>query len=241
MRAVKNAEFDVDLMLYLIHSVVYNDATQNCCIKSAREDWAGLPRSKSLFYTEKGKGFPIGNLTSQLFANIYLDEFDHFFHEEMGVKYYGRYVDDMVFVDKERDFLKSVIVKAQEYLHTELGLEVHPKKMYLQHYKKGVYFLGTFIKPWRIYIGKRTKQNFYDTVSVWNKVAVENNGLATGKESAQFISAVNSYLGIMKHYNTYTLREKIVKNFDEKILGSLVVSQYCDKVKWVYAVGAQKK
>jgi len=142
LRAVKNTDFDVDLMLYLIHSVVYNDATQNCCIKAKKEDWVGLPKSKSLFFAEKGKGFPIGNLTSQLFGNIYLDEFDHFVHREMGIKHYGRYVDDMVFVHRDRDFLKSVIAQTQEYLQTELGLEVHPKKMYLQYYKKGVYFFG---------------------------------------------------------------------------------------------------
>jgi len=236
LRAVKNADFDVDLMLYLIRIVVHNDATQNCCIKAAREDWIGLPKSKSLFFAEMGKGFPIGNLTSQLFGNIYLDEFDHFVHKEMGVKYYGRYVDDMVFVHREKYLLKSVIVKAQKYLHTELGLEVHPKKIYLQHYKKGVYFLGTFIKPWRIYIGKRTKQNFYDAVNIWNKIAVKNNGLTPGKESRQFISAVNSYLGIMKHYNTHKLREKILKHLDEKILSSLAVSGHCDKVRWLSPV-----
>jgi len=162
-----------------------------------------------------------------------MDEFDHFVHREMGIKHYGRYVDDMVFVHRDRDFLKSVIAQTQEYLQTELGLEVHPKKLYLQYYKKGVYFLGTFIKPWRIYIGKRTKQNFYDAVSVWNKVAVENNGLATGQESKQFISAINSYLGIMRHYNTHKLREKKKKNLDEKILGSIMISEHCEKLEWV--------
>jgi len=64
-------------------------------------------------------------------------------------------------------------------------------------------------------------------------VAVENNGLATGQESKQFISAINSYLGIMRHYNTHKLREKIVKNLDEKILGSIMISEHCEKLEWV--------
>lgn len=78
LKAVENAEFDVDLMLYLIRAVVFYMPTQNFRLKGKRQDWIGLPKSKSLFFSAKGRGFPIGNLTSQLFGNIYLDEIGSF-------------------------------------------------------------------------------------------------------------------------------------------------------------------
>jgi len=110
LREVKNISFNIDLILYLIHEVVFNDPTKNCHMKGKREDWLGLPKSKSLFYSKEGKGFPIGNLTSQLFGNIYLDDLDHFVHENIKVKNYGRYVDDMVFVHPDKDFLRFVVL-----------------------------------------------------------------------------------------------------------------------------------
>jgi hypothetical protein len=210
LKTVKNTDFDVDLMLYLIHEVIFNDPTKNCRIKGKCEDWAGLPKSKSLFFSEKGKGLPIGNLTSQLFGNIYLDELDHFVYEKIGVKYYGRYVDDMVFVHTDKEFLKVTISKIRDYLKIELGLTLHPKKIYLQYFLKGVNFLGVFIKPYRIYIGRKTKYNFYKKIEMWDKIAVEKQGLIEKVEIERFIACTNSYLGIMRHYQTYQLRINII-------------------------------
>jgi len=210
LRMVKNANFDIDLILYLIHEVIFNDPTKNCYIKGKREDWNGLPKSKSLFFSEKDKGFPIGNLTSQLFGNIYLDELDHFVREKIGVKHYGRYVDDMVFVHKDKEFLKVVVSKIRDYLKIELGLVLHPKKIYLQNFKEGVYFLGVFIKPHRIYIGKKTKHNFYEKIRGWNVAEEKNVEIMEKWKLEKFIACVNSYLGIMKHYKTHRLRRKMV-------------------------------
>jgi retron-type reverse transcriptase len=191
LNGIRNADFDIGLMLYLIRKVVFNDPTKNCHIKGKREDWAGLPRSKSLFFAGAGKGFPIGNLTSQLFGNIYLDGLDHFVREKLGIRHYGRYVDDMVFVHPDKEFLRSGIAGISSYLRKELKLALHPKKIYLQHYGKGASFLGTFIKPWRIYIGRRTKRNFYAQAKTWNEAAGKKQGL--GKEEAKkFIACANS-------------------------------------------------
>ena len=209
LRTVKNADFDIELILYLIYTVIFNDPTKNCHIKGKRSDWNGLPKSKSLFFSKQGRGFPIGNLTSQLFGNIYLDELDHLVREKFGIKRYGRYVDDMVFVHRDKEFLKSVVSKIKDYLKIELGLTLHPKKIYLQYYKKGVYFLGVFIKPYRIYIGKKTKQNFYSKIRIWNEVE-KTEGIVSNEKLVKFIACANSYLGIMGHYKTYRLRKNIV-------------------------------
>ena len=210
LRTVRNPNFDIDLILYLIYEVIYNDPTKNCHIKGSRNDWKGLPKSKSLFFSKEGKGFPIGNLTSQLFGNIYLDDLDHFVREKLEIKYYGRYVDDMVFIHNDKEFLKLAIHKIREYLKIELGLVLHPKKIYLQHFKNGVYFLGVFIKPYRIYIGKKTKNNFYEKIREWNYEKKNDSEIIEKCKLEKFVACVNSYLGIMKHYKTHRLRKSMI-------------------------------
>lgn len=99
------AKFDFDLVLYLVRKVIFHDPTRNCVIRGTKDDWAGLPKSKSLFFAGKDKGFPIGNLTSQLFGNIYLNDFDHFIKHNLGFRYYGRYVDDFLSFIRIRNIL----------------------------------------------------------------------------------------------------------------------------------------
>jgi RNA-directed DNA polymerase len=101
----QEAKFDFDLVLRLIRKVVFHDPTKNCVIRGTRSDWNGLPKSKSLFFAGKDKGFPIGNLTSQLFGNIYLNELDYFVKYKLGFQYYGRYVDDFLLSIRIRNIL----------------------------------------------------------------------------------------------------------------------------------------
>ncbi len=202
--------FDLPLVLWLTEKTIFNDPVQNCRIKGKREDWQGLPPSKSLFKVPKTNGLPIGNLTSQLFGNVYLNEFDHFVKRDLGIKYYGRYVDDCVLVHTNKNYLQMLIPTIRNYLSEELRLELHPKKIYLQHFSKGVKYLGAVIKPHRIYIANRTKGNFYEALQKQNSIARQYK--PTPEEKEQFISSMNSYLGIMKHYKTYKIRKSIVKN-----------------------------
>jgi len=76
---------DSQTILYTIRKTIFNDPVNGCIIKSKMSEWKGLPSSKSLFYAGKNQGLPIGNLTSQLFANIYLDEFDHFMKQQLVI------------------------------------------------------------------------------------------------------------------------------------------------------------
>jgi len=212
----RTIDFNLSTVLNLIKKVIYNDPTKNCSIKGKKSDWTGLPKTKSLFYANENCGLPIGNLTSQLFGNVYMNEFDHFVKKELGIKYYGRYVDDFVIVHQNKDYLKSLIPKIRNYLQKELHLQLHPNKIYLQHFSKGVQFLGVIIKPYRIYVSKRTKGNFYAMIHKWNAIINSKNCL-TEKEKTMFFCSVNSYLGIMKHYKTGNLRRKIIfEKVDEK-------------------------
>ncbi len=199
---------DKDLLIKLCKQVIFNDSTKNCIIKGSKSDWDNLPQTKSLFHSQSNCGLPIGNLTSQVFANFYMDSFDHFVKHDLKIRYYGRYVDDFVIVYEDKEYLKKLIPILSEYLQSELQVTIHPKKIYLQHYTKGVKFLGTVIKPNRIYIANRSKGNFYNAIEKQNKIVLDHK--PTKEEKAAFLSSMNSYLGIMKHYKSYNLRKRMI-------------------------------
>jgi len=199
---------DKELIIKLSKQVIFNDPTKNCIIKRYKSDWVNLPQTKSLFHSKPNCGLPIGNLTSQVFANFYMDSFDHFIKHDLKIRYYGRYVDDFVIVHEDKEFLKKLISKLSEYLQTELQVTIHPKKIYLQHYSKGAKFLGTVILPNRIYIADRTKGNFYNAIEKQNQIA--RNHKPTKEEQQAFQSSMNSYLGIMKHYKSYNMRKRMI-------------------------------
>ena len=203
----KNGEFNFSFLLVkkLLRIIVFSDPTKECIIKGKRSDWDGLPKGKSLFLSKKGCGLPIGNLTSQLFGNIYLNKLDHFIKEDVGIKYCGRYVDDILIVHRDKEYLKEVIFQIKKHLITETLLDLHPKKTYLQHFSKGVVYLGLIIKPYRKYLTKRIKNNFYCAVF-------------ESKENKKIKETVNSFLGIMSHCNSYNLKAKHKHSFRRAIL-----------------------
>ncbi|HAT8967604.1 TPA: hypothetical protein JBA93_13045 [Legionella pneumophila subsp. pneumophila] len=199
---------DKPLLLWLCHRVLANNPTKNCFIKGGRQKWVGFPTDKSLFHAKPHCGLPIGNLTSQTFANFYLNPLDHFIKHDLGVRFYGRYVDDFILVHTDKEHLKQLIPVIKTFLATELKLTLHPKKIYLQHYSKGIQFLGVVIKPHRITSGRRTKGNFYEAIAKHNTVAKDHK--PTKEEQVAFLCSMNSYLGIMKHYNTCGFRKKML-------------------------------
>jgi RNA-directed DNA polymerase len=199
---------DKSLLISLCQKIIYNDPTKNCIIKGKKSNWDSIPKNKSLFHSPPNSGLPIGNLTSQVFANFYMNHFDQYLKKELKVSLYGRYVDDFVIIHSDKEYLKSLLPVITFFLQSHLQLTLHPKKIYLQHYSKGVQFLGTVIKPNRIYIANRTKGNFYNAIQKHNKVV--ESAKPTKAEISSFLSSMNSYLGIMKHYKTYKLRKRML-------------------------------
>ena len=139
---------------------------------------------------------------------VYKACYDLFIKKELDIKYYGRYVDDFIIIHPDKEYLKLITTWIANFLHQYLELTLHPHKIYLQHYSKGVKFLGAVIKPNRIYIANRTKGNFYNAIENQNKIARDHK--PTKEEQAVFLSSMNSYLGIMKHYKTYKLRKGMI-------------------------------
>lgn len=210
------ATFDVDLVLSLLRQVIFHDHIAHCVVHGSRTDWNELPVSKSLFHAKAGCGLPIGNLTSQLFGNIYLNLFDHEVSRMIPGVRYGRYVDDMLLIHEDQDILRAAVPNIRNSLATHLRLTLHPKKISLQHYMKGVDFLGVSIRPGRIYLRHRLKGNIYRAILKWN-IGVENGGYDAA-QVAQFRSCLNSYLGNIARYRTRTLRKKLLAQLTPQVL-----------------------
>jgi retron-type reverse transcriptase len=202
---------DKALIQRLCYTIIFNDPTKNCVFHSPRSSWDNLPKDKSLFTAHKDCGLPIGNLTSQIFANFYLTEFDHFIKHRCGIRNYGRYVDDCVFVHTSRPALKRLVPVIRNYLAAELRLTLHPKKIYLQPCGNGVRFLGCCIKPSHIVVNLRIFDNFKTSIQKHNAVAYHHK--PDKVERAAFIASVNSYLGILRHYKTFRRRRHVLQRF----------------------------
>jgi len=196
------------LLLNLCKTIIYNDPTKNCIIKGSIHDWDELPNNKSLFHSPHNCGLPIGNLTSQIFANFYLNAFDHFIKNKLAIRFYGRYVDDCVLVYQNKEYLEYLTIELRNFLKSELKLDLHPKKIYLQHHTKGVKFLGVIIKPNRMYISNQTKSNFYAAIIKQNGVVDDSRPIKEKKDT--FLCSMNSYLGIMRQYKSYNIRKNMI-------------------------------
>ncbi len=218
-----NWAIEYNFLINLIEKIIYNDPTKNWVFKWKKDDYIGLPKNKSLFFARENCGLPIGNLTSQLFSNIYLNDFDKFIKYDLSPDskesklFYGRYVDDFVIIHKDKDYLKKIILEIDNYLKTNLRLTLHPKKIYLQHYTKWVLFLWVFIKPYRTYIRKRTIWYFYKKIISLNERWESGNFEIDSKLKQDFLSIINSYLWFLRHHKSYKKRKYLllskVKNF----------------------------
>ena len=197
-------------ILWLVKMIVLNEPEKNSRRKGDFTLWNNLDADKSLFTNKPGHGLPIGNLTSQIFGNFFLSPFDKMMVTETeGKARYGRYVDDFYVVSNDKEFLLSLIGTARTFLANELGLRLHPHKVYLQPVRHGCKFIGTVIKQGRKYVGNRTV-NHFDTMLHQHGDTLE-----------RFICRYNSYNGFMLRKNTYAIRcnmfKQIRPEYKEKI------------------------
>ncbi len=136
-------------------------------------------------------GLPLGNLTSQLLVNIYMNEFDQYVKHKLKVKYYIRYADDFVFMSCDKNYLEELCQKIEDFLTQELKLTLHPDKVFIKTLASGVDFLGWVHFPYHKVLRTVAKKRMFRKLSEKNAV---------------------SYLGLLTHGNGYKLSDKILKN-----------------------------
>lgn len=149
---------------------------------------------KEIIFSFKLGGLPLGNLTSQLFANIYLNKFDQFVKHKLKTKYYIRYCDDFVIFSQDKKYLENLIPIINDFLQNKLKLTLHPDKVFVKTIYSGVDYLG-----WK---------NFKDH-RILRKATKERMLKHLEKEFKKEI--LNSYLGLLSHGNTEKLRSKILE------------------------------
>lgn len=198
---------DKEELIYLLDTSLMNHPEKNCILKTKWSEWKKLPKNKSLFFVDDGLGLTLGDLLSQLMANFFLNEFDHYIGE-LGFMHYGRYVDDFYIVHESKEKILEAIPLIREKLKS-IGVTLHPKKFYIQHYSKGVEFVGSVIKPGRTYVHNRTIHNAFNAIGKFNDVTPNVDTME------QFMSVVNSYLGFMKNRSTFHIRKKLIQSVSD--------------------------
>jgi RNA-directed DNA polymerase len=141
-----------------------------------------------------GTGIPLGNLTSQFFANVYLNELDQFVKRYLRFLHYVRYADDFIFLSPHKNELLAILPIISDYLRDELKLELHPKKIVLKTFASGVDFLGWVHFPDHRVLRKATKRRMMRRIE-------ENPAKAT----------IKSYLGLLGHGNAHHLQENTLR------------------------------
>jgi len=151
-------------------------------------------RSGRTFHTE-GKpavGLPLGNLTSQLLVNVYMNDFDHFLKRELKVAYCIRYADDFVILHEDKKYLENILPKISAFLETKLKLSLHPDKVFIKTIASGIDFLGWVHFPQHRVPRTSTERRMF------KKLAATDNP-----------KSKTSYLALLSHGNTYRLQQRI--------------------------------
>lgn len=184
---VREHSGEASLGARLARQVILHDPTSNAIVKPGSE-FGKIPPHKSLWKAKPGHGLPIGNLTSQFLSNVYLNGFDQFVKHTLKVRFYLRYVDDVVFFSQDRDQLWQWLEECDNWLKKWRGLMFHPDKSLVAPVSQGLNFVGWIILPWRVYPRRRT--------------------VAAAKERRDNPASLTSYMGIFKHCNAYNLIQK---------------------------------
>jgi len=179
-----------EFSLWLTEVILFNDPTDDFVIRSSDQRFDLIPDHKSLFHTPIDHGLPVGNLSSQFFANVLLDLLDQYIKRVLKVKFYIRYVDDFIILGDSTEELKQTLSKIEKFVKT-IQLNLNPKKTIIQPINHGVDFAGWVIRPHRKQVRVRS---FITALFSFTELKYET---------------INSYLGLMQHSNDYKRRAYI--------------------------------
>ncbi len=193
---------------WLTEVIVKQDPTLNPVMKCSRKKWRKISPDKSLFTVPDGQGLPIGNLTSQFFANVYLNSLDQFAKHTLKSKYYIRYVDDFVLFHHDREVLLSWQNQIETFLHDSLGLQLHPNRRVLKPVSCGINFLGYVTHRTHVLVRKRTINRFREKIekTISETYTIHDKRMLVNLNPFVYMkcySTVSSYLGIFSHADSF--------------------------------------
>jgi RNA-directed DNA polymerase len=176
----------------LAHQVLFHDPRVDVLVQGDPAALARIPAHKSLLNQDANHGLPIGNLSSQFFANVYLDVLDQHVKHEVGARHYVRYVDDFVLLHESPQWLNAARAEIEGLVKDRLDIRLNPRKTILQPIARGIDFCGHVIKPWRRTIRRR----------------VVNDALARAAVADDFFVTANSYFGLFRQ-STHSISDRI--------------------------------
>ena len=198
---------DFEFVDYLIREILMRNPTDHVTKVGRKRDWENVPPSKSLFCQPEGVGLPIGDLTSQLFSNVYLNPLDQFCKRDLACRHYGRYVDDFYIIDNSKTRLKTLVPVIRDMLKSRLGVMLHPHKVHITHCWKGTQFMGGYVLPHRRMLRARTIWKFHRAMEELF-VRFSSSDEMSRTEIAASLASINSYCGLLGHYDSYNLRKR---------------------------------
>jgi len=207
-KEVIGSSLDVASVLYLTSKILFHDPTRAYVFKGDRTKLTLLPAHKTLFKLPKNKGLPIGNLTSQFFANVYMNDFDNYVKRGLKVKRYIRYVDDFVLFSKSKKELEIWKVEIENYLKKELELTLREDTK-LKAHSEGLDFLGYIIRPHYTLVRNRVVNNFKYKKAQYLENYEKQKGTMSLLEIKHFLSVKASFVSHAKHANSYNLLNKV--------------------------------
>jgi RNA-directed DNA polymerase len=216
-----NKHLKDETFYWLAKVLIFHDPTINYINKTPIELKNKIPEHKSLPNQKQNQGLPIGNLTSQFFANIYLNELDQFVKHKLKAKYYVRYVDDFVILHEGKTQLNNYKSEIESFLKSKLNLKLKPL-IKIQPITNGINFVGYITKPFYLLPRNRNAHNILNYIRNQEK-QITTNRLGITKYSYEFIpklrNSLNSYFGHLRHskslhfYNSLKQRFPFLKLF----------------------------
>ncbi len=208
---------DEDL-LWLSSVIIFHDPTDACIIKGRRNLAERLPFHKSLFRAEKDVGIPVGNLTSQFFANLYLNGLDQFVKHVLKCRYYLRYCDDFIILHTSVRRLEEVTERIDEFVRSRLSLILHDKKRRPQPVSNGIDFLGYIIRGGYLLVRRRVVNNMKEKMESFKKNLVEEyDGVRTVRFDYDYLEKLRavfaSYMGHFRWADTHRLVNALLKRY----------------------------
>ncbi len=213
-----------------VKAIVMHRPEEDCVLNSPPAWWHGLARNKSLFTSETGE--PIGNLTTQLFANFLMSWFVSYVQWLYRSKNYvmAQFVDDFLIVCDDKQYILESIPKIESFLKEKLHLTLHKDKRYMQPVSHGVLFVGTYIKPGRLYLSNRTRARFEERCQGFRRL-MEEKGEADLMDCSRIEQVLNSYLGFCKGRQTYVFRRACIEGMGSLFWKHFYVKGHFESVR----------
>ncbi|MDZ7319997.1 MAG: reverse transcriptase/maturase family protein [candidate division KSB1 bacterium] len=208
---------DPDL-LWLLHVIVFHDPTKDYELQDRDNLRHALPPHKSLFHAKPFCGLPIGNLTSQLFANVYLNELDQFIKHVLKCRFYMRYVDDIVLLDALLEKLRAWQPLISNFVAERLAIAINERATRLAPVAGGVDFAGFIVRHDYMLVRRRVIGNLKARLRRARRQLVCYSSQYTAfrfhqETLAQILATVNSYLGHFKHAQSRRIVKKIWQKY----------------------------